>query len=250
MIFVRKKISFDFLLILSIKVGSKPDRSFVTPFYQPHANDQVFAEVESIREGCKSVVFTYVCFFALSSIIHFLFTFSYKDCPSFDLDKLLEDVQNGLYPITAYHLLFPTHSTLSLLTKSSISDKLLTTSSSLSSFPSSTVTNTDNDIISSTQSNTDSLVFYPINSNDSNSTGIITNGVRSRNGTTTYERSNSVINDFEHNGIDSISTTTHTNSSTVPLSNSEEKENRRIIDIQCKVKTKETGSSLVGFLFE
>ncbi len=184
-------------------------------------------------------------FFFLYQLFISLFTFSYKDCPSFDLDKLLEDVQNGLYPITAYHLLFPTHSTISLLTKSSISEKFLTTSSSLSSFPSSTVNNTDNDITSSIQSNTDSLIFYPINSNDSNSTGILTNGMRSRNGTTTYERSNSMINDSEHHTIDSTSTVTHTNSSSLPLSNSDEKENRRIIDIQCKIKTKETGSSLV-----
>jgi serine/threonine protein kinase len=209
---------------LADDIRSKPDRSFVTPFHHLLSNDQVFAEVGFIREGCKPIIFTY------------------KDCPSFDLDKLLEDVQNGLYPITAYHLLFPTHSTLNLLTKSSISDKLLTTSSSLFSFPSSTVTNTDNDIISSTQLNTDPLVFYPIHSNDSNSTTITTNGMRSRSVTTTYERPNSMINDTEHHTIDSTSAITHT---AISLSPSDEKENRRIIDIQCKIKTKETGSSLL-----
>jgi hypothetical protein len=91
----------------------------------------------------------------------------------------------------------------------------------------------------------DPLVFYPIHSNDSNSIAITTNGIRSRNGTTIHERSNSVINDSEHHTIDSTSTIMNTNSSTISLSNSDEKENRRIIDIQCKIKTKETGSSLV-----
>jgi hypothetical protein len=162
-----------------------------------------------------------------------------------DLDKLLEDIQNGLYPITAYHLLFPTHSTLNLLTKSPISDKILITSPSFLSLPSSTITNTDNDLITSTQATTDSLVFYPTNTNDSNSTTLITNGIRSRNGTTIFERSSSAINDSEHNTNESISTIVNTNSSTTSLSNSDEKENRRIIDIQCKIKTKESGSCLV-----
>jgi len=174
----------------------------------------------------------------------FSFIFRYKDCPSFDLDKLLEDVQNGLHPITAYHLLFPTRSTLNLSTKSLISDKILTTLSSYTSLPSSTI-NTDNDIMTSTQSITDPLVFYPINTNDPNLTTLITNGTRSRNGTTMFERSSSAINDSEHNTNDSISTVINTNSSIPSLSNSDEKENRRIIDIQCKIKTKESGSCLV-----
>ena len=38
--------------------GLKPDRSFVSPFHHPHSNDQVFAEVESTREGSKPVIFT------------------------------------------------------------------------------------------------------------------------------------------------------------------------------------------------
>ena len=176
---------------------------------------------------------------------HYFLSFSYKDCPSFDLDKLLEDVQNGLCPITAYHLLFPTHSTLNLLPKSPVSDKLLTASSSYSSLPSSTMTNTDNDVTTHMQSTTDPLVFYPINSHDSNSTPSVNNQNRPRNGTTTYERSISGINDPEHNTHDSTSTIVNTNSSTASLSNSDEKENRRIIDVQCKLKTKETGSCLV-----
>ena len=171
--------------------------------------------------------------------------FSYKDCPSFDLDKLLEDVQNGLYPITAYHLLFPTHSTLSLLTKSSILDKVLTASSSYSSFPSSTLTNNDNEAIISIQSTTDPLVFYPIHSNDSNGTSIMTNGIRARNANPTYERSTSVLSVPEHHPVDSTSTIINSNSS--PSStNQEEKENRRILDIQSKIKSKETGSYLVS----
>jgi hypothetical protein len=162
----------------------------------------------------------------------------------FDLDKLLEDVQNGLYPITAYHLLFPTHSSLSLLTKSSFSDKALTTSSSYSSLPSTTIT--DNDLTTPIQSLTDPLVFYPTNSNDS--TGLLTNGIKSRNGittiTTTFERSSSATNDSEHNTNESISTINN-NSTMASLSNGDEKENRKIIDIQCKLKTKDTGLCMV-----
>ena len=161
--------------------------------------------------------------------------FSYKDCPPFDLDKLLEDVQSGLYPLTAYHLLFPTHSTLNLLTKSPISDKLSTASSSFYSLPSSTLTNTDNDPVIGAQSNPDSLVFYPVQSNDSN---VTTNGIRMRNGTISYERASSANPDSEHHPIDSTSTIVNTNSSTALLSNKDDKENRRIIDIQCKIKAK------------
>jgi hypothetical protein len=74
---------------------------------------------------------------------------------------------------------------------------------------------------------------------------MMTNGIRSRTATTTLERSNSVINDHEHHTNDSTSTIMNTNSSAMALSNNDEKENRRIIDIQCKIKTKETGSCLV-----
>lgn len=172
------------------------------------------------------------------------FTFSYKDCPPFDLDKLLEDVQNGLYPITAYHLLYPTYSTLNLLTKPSISDRVLTSSSSLSSFPSSNLANNDHDSFLSIQSTTDPLVFYPIHTNDFNGTSSITNGTRARNGMPNYERSTSTIHDSEYHTNDSTSTIINTNSS-LPVTNQEEKENRRILDIQSKIRSKETGSFLV-----
>jgi len=89
-------------------------------------------------------------------------------------------------------------------------------------------------------------MFHPINTNDHNSTTLLTNGgIKSRTGTTTYERLSSATNDAEHNTNDSISTIVNNNSSTTSLSNSDEKENRRIIDIQCKLKTKETRSCLV-----
>ncbi|CAF0792372.1 unnamed protein product [Rotaria sordida] len=213
---------------LADDIRSKPDRSFVSPFHHYLLNGQVFAELESIREGVKSVIFTY------------------KDCPPFDLDKLLEDVQNGLHPITAYHLLFPTHSTLNLSGKSLNTDRILTASSSYSSLAASTFINTDTDLTTSIQSTTDLLVNHPINTNDSNLT-ILTNGIKSRNGGTTFERSASGTNDGEHNTNDLISTINNNNynSSTTLLSNSDEKENRRIIDIQCKIKTKETRSCLL-----
>jgi hypothetical protein len=91
-------------------------------------------------------------------------------------------------------------------------------------------------------------MFHSINTNDHNSTTLITNGgIKPRMGTTTYERLSSAPNDAEHNTNDSISTiiNNNNNSSTTSLSNSDEKENRRIIDIQCKLKTKETRSCLV-----
>ncbi|CAF0823593.1 unnamed protein product [Adineta ricciae] len=212
---------------LADDIRSKPDRSFVSPFHHLSLSDQIFAESESVREGVKPVIFTY------------------KDCPSFDLDKLLEDVQNGLYPITAYHLLFPTNSTLNLLIKSPVSDKTIPTSSSLSSFQPSTLMNTDSDSTTPIQSITDPSQFHSINANDSNSNAAFTNGVKSRATTSSYERTTSTTNDADHHTNDSSTTLMNSSSSTASLSNSNEKENRRIIDIQCKIKTKETRSSLL-----
>ncbi|CAF2849163.1 unnamed protein product [Rotaria sp. Silwood2] len=211
---------------LADDIRSKPDRSFVSPFHHSLPNDQIFAELEPIREGVKSVIFTY------------------KDCPSFDLDKLLEDVQNGLHPITAYHLLFPTHSSLNLSTRLSNTDRILTASSSYSSLAASTLINTDTDLTTSAQSTTDLFVNYPMNTNDSNIT-TLTNGIKSRNGLTTFERSISATNDSEHNTNELIPTISNNNSLPTLSSNSDEKENRRIIDIQCKLKTKETRSCLL-----
>ncbi|UJR27832.1 hypothetical protein I4U23_009099 [Adineta vaga] len=220
---------------LADDIRSKPDRSFVSPHHHVSLPDQIFAESESIREGVKPVIFTY------------------KDCPSFDLDKLLEDVQNGLYPITAYHLLFPTQCTLNLLTKSPISDKILPTSSSLSSFFPSTLISTDSDSTTPMQSVSDPSMFHSINTNDPNSTittttattTTLTNGMKSRTGTSSYERTASATNDTEHHTIDSSATITNSHSSIASLSNSDEKENRKIIDIQCKIKTKDTRSCLL-----
>jgi hypothetical protein len=184
------------------------------------------------------------------------YLFSYKDCPSFDLDKLLEDVQNGLYPITAYHLLYPTQSSLIVPTRSTISDKGLTSStSSLSSLAS---TATENDLTTPIQTITDSSIFL---SNDINSSAIINNGVKSRTGTmssvTHHEKSGSMINDGEHNRRDSITTSASNNNNhhhhhptVMTLSNTDEKEKRRIIDIQCKIKTKDTGLCMVKNFFE
>ncbi|CAF1022694.1 unnamed protein product [Rotaria sp. Silwood1] len=211
---------------LADDIRSKPDRSFVSPFHHSIPNDQIFAESEPIRESVKPVIFTY------------------KDCPSFDLDKLLEDVQNGLHPITAYHLLFPTHSTLNLSTKLTNTDRILTASSSYSSLAASTLINTDTDLTNSAQSTTDLFINYPTNTNDSNLTTLI-NGIKSRIGTTTFERSISGTNDNEYNPNDSISTLTNNNSSTTLLSNTDEREYRRIMDIQCKLKTKESRSCLL-----
>jgi hypothetical protein len=186
-------------------------------------------------------------------IINLVFS-SYKDCPSFDLDKLLEDVQNGLYPITAYHLLFPTQSSLTVPTRSTISDKNLT--SSTSSLSSLTSTTTENDLTTPIQTITDSSIFHSNNINDTNPSIIINNGMKSRantaSSTTHHERSSSFVNDLEYHRRDSISTSTGNNNSTnhhptiATLTNTDEKEIRRIIDIQCKIKTKETGSCMVN----
>ena len=173
---------------------------------------------------------------------------SYKDCPPFDLDKVLEDVQNGVYPITAYHLLFPTHNTLSLLTKSSISDRALTPS--LSSNPSTTVSNSDYDGALINSAAGDSLIFHSVDSN-SNHSSIYGQKGRSSTLVSPYERSTSGANDAEHHGNESTSTTvtnpttTTTSTTANSHSNADEKESRRIIDIQCKVKTKDTGLQMV-----
>jgi len=170
-----------------------------------------------------------------------------------DLDKLLEDVQNGLHPITAYHLLFPTLSSLTVPTRSTISDKNLTSStSSLSSF---TSTTTENDLTTPVQTITDSSIFLSNNINDTNSLSIIHNGIKSRTSTIssiTHERSGSIVNDIDHIRRDSISISTgnnnnnNNNTTITALTNTDEKENRRIIDIQCKIKTKETGLCMVN----
>jgi hypothetical protein len=183
------------------------------------------------------------------SISLFFFPSSYKDCPSFDLDKLLEDVQNGLYPITAYHLLFPTQSSLTVPTRSTISDKNLTSStSSLSS-----LTSTENDLTTPVQTITDSSIFHSNNINDTN----MSNGMKSRANTTSsithHEKSGSFVNDLEYHRRDSISTSTGNNHinhhpTITTLTNTDEKEIRRIIDIQCKIKTKETGLCMVNNL--
>jgi hypothetical protein len=165
-----------------------------------------------------------------------------------DLDKLIEDVQNGLYPITAYHLLFPTQSSLTVPIRSTISDKTLTSStSSLSSLTSAT----ENDLTTPIQTITDSSIFHLNNINDANPSLIINNGMKSRAGTISstshHEKSSSIVNDSEHNRRDSVSVSIGNNHNpTIPaLTNTDEKENRRIIDIQCKIKTKETGLCMV-----
>ena len=176
------------------------------------------------------------------------FDFSHKDCPSFDLDKLLEDVQNGLYPITAYHLLFPTHSSLTVPARSNISEKNLTSSTSSLSSSTSIV---ENDLATPTQTITDASIFLSTNLND-NLPSILTNGMKSRTGTmsstTNHERSGSIANDLEYHRRESFSVNgVNNHHSTVnPLSNADEKEVRRIIDIQCKIKTKETGLHMVN----
>jgi hypothetical protein len=190
------------------------------------------------------------------------------------LDKLLEDVQNGLHPITAYHLLFPTQNTLNLLTKSSVSDKALTPSVSSALNPSMSTNNQDNDVSLTVQSNNEPLAFYSIDGNAHN------HGPKSRTATTasTFERICSGPHDTEHHSHESTlnntnnltmnnttanATTTITMASTTTASPStpsaplsfishnshastvDEKEGRRIIDIQCKLKTKDTGVSMV-----
>jgi len=198
----------------------KSDRSFATPNVYLSSVDQIFAEMESLREGNKPIIYTY------------------KDCPSFDLDKLLEDVQNGLYPITAYHLLFPTHHTLNLLTKPSTSDKALTPSLSFSSNQSATPANIDHDPSNTFQSLTDPLIFYSV---DGNITSHNDYGGKSRLMTpgNPLERNGLASYDSEHHDHDALIITTTTLAP--QLSSNDEKESRRIIDIQCKLKLKDTG---------
>lgn len=172
--------------------------------------------------------------------------FSYKDCPPFDLDKLLEDVQNGLYPITAYHLLFPTQSSMNFPTKSSISDKVLTSSSSsLSSLVSAT---TENDLTTPIQSIADPSIFHSHTTTEST---LFNNTTKSRTATISstnpqHERTASILADLDSYRRDSQSSnaTNHLLISTVTLT--DEKENRRITDIQCKVKNKESGLLMVN----
>ncbi|CAF3563376.1 unnamed protein product [Rotaria sp. Silwood1] len=210
------------------------DRSFVAPTINPISNEQVFAELESNREGVKPIIYTY------------------KDCPSFDLDKFIEDVQNGLYPITAYHLLYPTRSSLTGTTKSTNTNRNST--SSTSSLSSSISTTIENDLISSVQTITDSSKLLSNNINDTNLSTMISNGTKSRAGTivtgTKHERSSSIANENEHHRRESALTSTGTNNNTTTttttsVTNTDEKENRRIIDVQCKIKTKETGLCLL-----
>ena len=135
---------------------------------------------------------------------------------------------------------------MTLPVKSSISDKGLTSStSSLSSLVSTT---TENDLSTPIQSLTDSSMFHLTNSND--------NAVKSRTGTLSsvahHERSGSTIHDPEHQRRDSVSssatTTNNANSNLtiLSLSHADEKENRRLLDIQCKLKAKETGLHMVN----
>ena len=131
--------------------------------------------------------------------------------------------------------------------RSTISDKNLTSStSSLSS-----LTSTENDLTTPIQTITDSSIFHSNNINDTN----VTNGLKPRTNTTSstahHERSSSIVNDLEYNRRDSVSTSTGNNNvnhhpTITTLPNADEKEIRRIIDIQCKVKTKETGVYMVN----
>ena len=131
-------------------------------------------------------------------------------------------------------------------TKSSISDKLLTSSSSsLSSLISTT---TENDLTTPIQSMTDPLFFL---GNSTNESLINSSAMKSRSGTTSsmahHERTASLLNDFESNRRDSqsIAMGNHLPFSSAPAV--DEKECRCIIDIQCKIKTKETGSHMVEY---
>ena len=185
--------------------------------------------------------------FLINSLI-----FSYKDCPSFDLDKLLEDVQNGLYPITAYHLLFPTHSSLNVPNRSTMTDKNLTSSTS-SIASSSTSAANENDVTTPIQTVTDPSLFHAANTADMNPMKSRAN--TSSSAATHNERSGSVVHDSEHHHHRRDSTTTptptptntnSTNNNNNNNNNNDEKENRRIVDIQCKLKTKETGLCMVN----
>ena len=159
-------------------------------------------------------------------------------------------MQNGLHPITAYHLLFPTQSSLMVPPRSNISDKNLT--SSTSSLSSSTST-AENDLTTPVQTISDPSIFLSTtNQLNENLSSTLTNGIKSRAGTTSsmthHERSGSIINDSDAHRRESFSVNPGNNHSTInTFSNTDEKEVRRIIDIQCKIKTKETGLHLVNY---
>jgi len=56
-----------------------------------------------------------------------------------------------------------------------------------------------------------------------------------------------MVNDIEHNRRESVSISTGNNNTIIPAATHiDEKENRRIIDVQCKIKTKETGLCMVN----
>lgn len=155
-------------------------------------------------------------------------------------------MQNGLYPITAYHLLYPTQSSLNVPTKpSSVSERNLTSStSSLSSLVS---TNAENDSVTPVQSVTDPSIFHGATLTDST---LINSAMKSRtttvSSTTHHERTGSIIGDIEMTRRDSQSISTAANLPSSSISNPiDEKENRRLIDIQCKIKTKDTGLCMV-----
>jgi hypothetical protein len=57
MIFVRNFIQI-LLINLFFQIGLKPDRSFVSPIVHPISSDQIFAELESNREGVKPIIYT------------------------------------------------------------------------------------------------------------------------------------------------------------------------------------------------
>ncbi|CAF0768953.1 unnamed protein product [Didymodactylos carnosus] len=170
----------------------KPDRSMSSTIQA--SGDKIFAEILH-KDGSKPTVVTL------------------KDCPSFELDKLLEDVQNGLYPLTAYSLLFPR--------KRSSTVENISFHTNLVSSNNMPNTNSNPDIINTSTAN------------------------KARGGNT-IERSLSSVNDGDHQmpSMTSLSnSSTETTKTQVPIDF--DKENRRIIDIQCKLKIKDTGLCLL-----
>ncbi|CAF0812503.1 unnamed protein product, partial [Didymodactylos carnosus] len=165
---------------------TKPDRS-MAPTIQS-SGDEVFADI--LHKDGKPTLFTF------------------KECPSFELDKLLEDVQNGLYPLTAYSLLFPAQ-------RSSLIGN----------------TNSHNNIINSNATS---------NTND-NSDTTNTSTVNKARGGNTIERSISSVNNGDHQITALTSLSNPSAETTTPVPIDFDNENRRIIDVQCKLKTKDTG---------
>jgi serine/threonine protein kinase len=55
---IRKNILILSSYLFNYQIGLKPDRSFVSPIVHPIPNDQIFAELESNREGVKPVIYT------------------------------------------------------------------------------------------------------------------------------------------------------------------------------------------------